>query len=273
MKKLLLSILLTLGVITSSYGATNYLNLNGPEGGVRIGVGDRGGDLILYPISMRPLVLTSVLRHSDKSPFKSPDGYDLEAFYLTKEDDYQYRNFSNSEPKYAFDELISIHRLKDRNFDSTSPQNDPKKFAQLFFESEVENTISDLLEAEALLESKALEIAEQEDNILNQAGGAEDKTIRVLMPSGPFIFEDNAFAFSFVNYVHQTKNNVITESSRIVSTLIFHIENEFFNVGFYKTVSPENAPIELSSEAEKIKQWFEMLHIWKQVKVGNSFSI
>jgi hypothetical protein len=264
MKKLLLSILLTLGVITSSYGATNYINLDGPEGG--ISTGSIGGNLILYPLSMRPLVLTEAWRQPQKRPFKSPEGYHLVAFYLTKEDESQYSQSSYYEPKYAFDELITIHRFKDKNFDSTSPQNDPEKFAQLFFESEVENTISDLLEAEALLESKALEIEEQEDNFLNQAGGAEDKTIRVLMPSGPFIYEDNAFAFSFVNYVHQTKNNVITESSRIVSTLIFHIENEFFNVGFYKTVSPENTPKELPLEAEKIKQWYEQLNVWKKVK-------
>ena len=263
MKKLLLIFFISLGLVSPTQADT-VVNLPPFKPGVFY-----LGDLIFNAArpspSMKQYEEGAHYPRFDELPIPSAEGYDLEAVYL---DEYDAEFFSFLMRQPVFNELVTVNRLRGSYKQKYVSQNIPYSL----FEKEVENTISDLLRAEELLEEKAAEIATQEEQVLSQAGGAEDKTIRVLMPSGPFIFEDDAFAFSFVNYTHQTKDNLITESSRIVSTLILFIENEFINVGFYKTVSPEDAAKELNLEAEKVKRWYALLDVYKQIKSPSPYS-
>jgi hypothetical protein len=228
MKKLILFSLL---ISLNSFAANVIINLNGVD--IRL---PNISPLNLYTEEATPIF--------NKIELESSQDFQLKAVYLSTNDANSIALGSN-EPE--FKELITIRYVKKSSFDATD----------LKFASDVSNEVEMLLDLEDLLDDKAAAIDIQERQVLNSPNEAEDKTITVLMPSGPFIYDKNTLAYSIVNYSHQTKDGVITEFSRIVSTLLIYYEGRFINVGFYKTVAPENAPKELALEADKIKNWYK----------------
>jgi TPR repeat protein len=243
MKKLLLLLLLFFLPSLGNSSTLDFSDLT-PEFNPRGVAIDVDGFEIFVPTisSFTPIVSTDPDIYKFKL-FASqlPPELELVVVYLSFEE--RDRMWNGEEPTFA--EVVQI----------TTISNDGEDVPYSFFEKDVENSISMLLKAEEALEPALAEITKQEAKV--SSGVAEDKTIRVLMPSGPFIYEDNALSYTFIDFTHQTKDNQITETGRLITTLIIFFENRFINVGFYKTTSQESTADDLASEKEKAKDWYK----------------
>ena len=125
----------------------------------------------------------------------NPEQIDLVLSYVLPEDNERVSN--GEQPTFA--ELIQVRTIS----------NDCKGVPYSKFEEAVAKEISIRLKAYGFLDQANAAIIEQEAKFTNNPDTTEDKTIRVLMPHGPFIKEKNAFASTMIDFKHQTNNQQI----------------------------------------------------------------
>ena len=172
-----------------------------------------------------------------------PEQLDLVLSYVLPEDNERVAN--GEQPNFS--ELIQVRTIS----------NDCQGVPYSLFEEAVAQEISILLKAEGALESAQVAIAKQEAKLSSEYEVAEDKTIRVFMPHGPFIKEKNAFASSIIDFKHQTINGQIVETARLTTTLLIFIHDRLLNVAFYSNYSQSS---DLVLHESKVKKWYKAFY-------------
>ena len=242
MKKLLLLLLLSLGFIGSVYASDKLLALTDIDNSEAV-----AGLTFKYVDCREMIFLPSETLTFANQQMENllneiiPEGFeqlDIVLSYVLPEDN---ESVSNGEDP-TFAEVIQVKTIS----------NDCKGASYSLFEETVANEISTLLKAEEALDQANAAIIEQEAKLSSSPEATEDKTIRVLMPHGPFIKEKNAFASTMIDFKHQTIDGQIIETARLTTTLLVFIYDRILNVAFYSNWFPSS---DLALHESKVKQW------------------
>jgi uncharacterized protein len=240
MKKLLILLLLSFGFSTTTLALSENPLRNGL---IFLAVDCRvmeflGNDKLQFSRGTRGTGAYEEVHELLSSVF--PTEVELIVSYLLPEDKAKILN--GEEPSFA--EVMQV----------TTRPNNCQGASYSLFEEVVANEISTLLKAEALLEPAQKAIAAQEAKLSSNPDTTEDKTIRVLMPHGPFIKEKNAFASTMIDFKHQTINGEIVETARLTTTLLIFIYDRILNVAFYSNWLPSS---DLALHESEVKAWYE----------------